>query len=52
MPARFYIFSENICNACFKKHEKQKLKRRERTQEKKKLKVIKLQSKNKMNYFR
>ena len=28
MPERFYTLSENVCNSCFKKHEKQKRKRR------------------------
>ena len=28
MPMRFYILHENRCNACFKKHEKQKQKRK------------------------
>ena len=31
MPERFFAYSERLCNACFKKHDKQKAKRRSRS---------------------
>ena len=41
MPDRFYLLSEKTCNACFKKHAKQREKRLKRSQEKRQYQSLK-----------